>query len=128
MKGKTLRKHSLHGKIAASALLKLFINGSGRCHKDIYFDTQMSNLMNFFNQNGVHPTTLKSIILIYTQNSDLITWDNWPIIQPQPPVLGWRLSDCVADHEAQKWNPLGHSVFESNSHNFAQTFKVYFFK
>jgi len=58
--------------IAASVLLKLFINGSERCHKDINFDTQMSNLV-IFNQIGVHPTTLMSIILFYTQNSDLIT-------------------------------------------------------
>ena len=32
MKGKALRKHSLHGKIAASVLLKLFISGNKRCH------------------------------------------------------------------------------------------------
>jgi len=28
MKGKALRKHSLHGKKAASVLLKLFISGN----------------------------------------------------------------------------------------------------
>jgi len=32
MKGKALRKHSLHGKIAASVLLKIFISGYKRCH------------------------------------------------------------------------------------------------
>jgi len=32
MKGKGLRKHSLHGKTAASVLLKLFISGNKRCH------------------------------------------------------------------------------------------------
>jgi len=32
MTGKALRKHSLHGKIAAAVLLKLFISGNGRCH------------------------------------------------------------------------------------------------
>jgi len=32
MKGKALRKHSLHGKTAASVLLKLFISGNERCH------------------------------------------------------------------------------------------------
>jgi len=32
MKGKALRKHSLHGKTAVSVLLKLFINGNERCH------------------------------------------------------------------------------------------------
>ena len=32
MKGKTLRKHSLHEKTAASVLLKLFISGNERCH------------------------------------------------------------------------------------------------
>jgi len=32
MKGKALRKHNLHGKTAASVLLKLFINGNERCH------------------------------------------------------------------------------------------------
>jgi len=32
MKGKALGKHSLHGKTAASVLLKLFISGNERCH------------------------------------------------------------------------------------------------
>ena len=32
-KGKSFRNHSLHGKIAASVLLKLFINGNERCIK-----------------------------------------------------------------------------------------------
>jgi len=32
-KGKSFRNHSLHGKIAASVLLKLFINGNDRCTK-----------------------------------------------------------------------------------------------
>jgi len=32
MKGKALRKHSLHEKTAASVLLKLFISGSEWCH------------------------------------------------------------------------------------------------
>jgi len=32
MKGKALRKLSLHGKIATSVLLKLFISGNERCH------------------------------------------------------------------------------------------------
>jgi len=31
MKGKTLRKHSLCGKTAASVLLKLFISGNATC-------------------------------------------------------------------------------------------------
>ena len=32
MKGKALRKHSLHEKTAASVLLKLFISGIEWCH------------------------------------------------------------------------------------------------
>jgi len=32
MKGKTLRKHSLHGKTTASVLLKLFISSNEWCH------------------------------------------------------------------------------------------------
>jgi len=32
MKGKSLRKHSLHGKTAASVLLMLFNSGNERCH------------------------------------------------------------------------------------------------
>jgi len=32
MKEKALRKHSLHGKLAAPVLLKLFISGNERCH------------------------------------------------------------------------------------------------
>jgi len=32
MKGKALRKHSLHEKTAASVLLKLFISGNEWCH------------------------------------------------------------------------------------------------
>ena len=32
MKGKALRKHSLHGETAALVLLKLFINGNEICH------------------------------------------------------------------------------------------------
>ena len=32
MKGRGLRKHNLHEQIAASVLLKLFINGNERCH------------------------------------------------------------------------------------------------
>jgi len=32
MKGKALRKHSLHEKTAASVLLKLFIRSNGLCH------------------------------------------------------------------------------------------------
>jgi len=32
MKGKAVRKHSLHEKTAASALLKLFIGGNEKCH------------------------------------------------------------------------------------------------
>ena len=32
MKGKALRKHSLHEKTAASVLLKLFISGNECCH------------------------------------------------------------------------------------------------
>jgi len=32
IKGKALRKHSLHGKTAASVLLKMFISGNERCH------------------------------------------------------------------------------------------------
>jgi len=31
-KGKTLRKHSLHGITEASVLLKLFISSNKRCH------------------------------------------------------------------------------------------------
>jgi len=31
MKGKALRNRSLHGKTAASALLKLFISGNEKC-------------------------------------------------------------------------------------------------
>jgi len=31
-KGEVLRKHSLHGKIAASVSLKLFISGNERCN------------------------------------------------------------------------------------------------
>ena len=31
MKGKALRKHSLHGKTAASVLLKLFNSGNEKC-------------------------------------------------------------------------------------------------
>jgi len=31
-KGKALRKHSPHGKIAGSVLLKLFISGNERCN------------------------------------------------------------------------------------------------
>jgi len=34
-KGKALRKHSLHGKTAASVLLKLFISGNERCHTTV---------------------------------------------------------------------------------------------
>jgi len=37
MKGKTLRKQSIHGEIAASALLNLIISGNERCHStDVY--------------------------------------------------------------------------------------------
>jgi len=32
MKGKAFRKHSLHGKTAASVLIKLNISGNKRCH------------------------------------------------------------------------------------------------
>jgi len=32
MKGKALRKHILHGKTAASVLLKLLISSNERCH------------------------------------------------------------------------------------------------
>ena len=32
MKGKAIRKHSLHGKITASAVLKLFISGNEKYH------------------------------------------------------------------------------------------------
>jgi len=32
MKGKALRKHSLHEKTAVSVLLKLFISGNEWCH------------------------------------------------------------------------------------------------
>jgi len=32
MKRKALRKHNIHGKTAASVLLKLVISGNGRCH------------------------------------------------------------------------------------------------
>jgi len=32
MKGKALRKHSLHGKTAALVILKLFISDGERCH------------------------------------------------------------------------------------------------
>jgi len=32
IKGKSLRKHSLHEKTAASVLLKLFISGNEWCH------------------------------------------------------------------------------------------------
>ena len=32
IKGKALRKHSLHEKTAASVLLKLFISGNELCH------------------------------------------------------------------------------------------------
>jgi len=32
MKGKAIRKHSLHEKAAASVLLKLFISGNEWCH------------------------------------------------------------------------------------------------
>jgi len=38
MKGKALRKHSLHGKTAASVLLKLFISGKPH-RKPIGFDS-----------------------------------------------------------------------------------------
>ena len=36
MKGKALRKHSLHEKTAASVLLKLFISGMNDYHKLLY--------------------------------------------------------------------------------------------
>jgi len=32
MKGKVLRKHSLHGEKAASVLVKLFISGNKKCY------------------------------------------------------------------------------------------------
>jgi len=32
MKGKAASKHSLHGKIAASAVLNMFINGNEKYH------------------------------------------------------------------------------------------------
>jgi len=35
IKGKALMKHSLHGKIAASVYLKMFISGNGRCHTTV---------------------------------------------------------------------------------------------
>ena len=35
-KEKALRKHSLHGKIAASVLLELFISGKERCNTTDY--------------------------------------------------------------------------------------------
>ena len=37
MKGKALRKHSLHEKTAASVLLKPFISSNERCHTTIKF-------------------------------------------------------------------------------------------
>ena len=35
MKGKALRKHSLHEKTAASVILKLFISGNELCHTTV---------------------------------------------------------------------------------------------
>ena len=45
-KVKALRKHSLHGKIAASVLLKLFISGIERCHTtDAHIETLMCRVV-----------------------------------------------------------------------------------
>ena len=52
MKGKALRKHSLHEKTAASVLLKPFISSNERCHT-----TDAPLRMNgtpFSNVNNIH--------------------------------------------------------------------------
>jgi len=52
MKGKALRKHSVHGKTAASVLLKLYISGNERCHTTDAPSTWAELL--FSNVNNIH--------------------------------------------------------------------------
>ena len=52
MKGKALRKHSLHEKTAASVLLKLFISGNEWCHTTDA-PLRMSGT-SFSNVNNIH--------------------------------------------------------------------------
>ena len=55
MKGKALRKHCLHGKIAASVLLKLFISDSERCHiTDLHPLANEGNSIFKCKQNTIH--------------------------------------------------------------------------
>jgi len=62
MKGKALRKHSLHEKTAASVLLKLFISGNEWCLKtNVHVCTKL-----------VHILT-ESYDKYYSQKSDIVS-------------------------------------------------------
>ena len=52
IKGKTLRKHSLHGKTAASVLLNLFNSGNERCHTTDASERKSGTL--YSNVNNIH--------------------------------------------------------------------------
>jgi len=56
MKGKALRKHSLHGRKAASVLLKLFISGTERC----YITTSLRAEL-FSNVNNIQSMILEDL-------------------------------------------------------------------
>jgi len=68
MKGKALRKHSLHEKTAASALLKPFIRSNEECHTTDA-PSRMSGTP-FSNVNNIHvhsmiPEDLKNMTTQY---------------------------------------------------------------
>jgi len=55
-KGKTIRKHSLHGKTIAWVLLKLFISGKERCHTGTLF-SNVNNIQSMISEDQNKITT-----------------------------------------------------------------------
>jgi len=62
MKEKALRKHSLHGKIEASVLLKLFVSDNERCHTTTPLAQEHKSIFkNVNNIQSIIPEDQKSI-------------------------------------------------------------------
>jgi len=79
IKGKVLRKHSLHEKTAASVLLKLFISGNEWCqntlftvilHRSLNYCLQHILINWFFDNSLILPSCLGENLLILEARSD----------------------------------------------------------
>jgi len=74
-KWKAVRKHSLHWKIAASVLLKLFISGNERCHtNDATYRLSRTLFLNVNNISLNSYTTYRGVIDHCLKKKEMFGW------------------------------------------------------